>query len=64
MIKSTARSTLAKPTTRDLLKRSSNTPTYGPTTEYGSNTTLKAAAAATALGCRSGEKSTKDASAD
>jgi predicted PurR-regulated permease PerM len=42
---------------------SSNVPTNGPTTEYGSNTTAKATAAFTALACRSGEKRTKEASA-
>jgi hypothetical protein len=38
-------------------------PTNGPTIEYGVNTTAKPKAAAIALACRSGEKSTKDASA-
>ena len=43
--------------------RSRTVPTIGPTTEYGVRITAKPRAAAIALAWRSGEKSTKDASA-
>jgi hypothetical protein len=45
-------------------KRSKIVPTSGPIREYGSRTTAKAAAADLASGCLSGEKRTKEASAD
>ena len=41
---------------------SKTVPTNGPTTEYGNKTTVNPSAAAMALACRSGEKSTNDAS--
>ena len=43
---------------------SNRVPTSGPTIEYGSKTTAKAAAADFASGWRSGENKTKDARAD
>ncbi len=44
--------------------RSKIVPTNGPTNEYGSRTTAKAAAADFASGCRSGENKTNEARAD
>ena len=64
IIKLIARIAFANAISLDLLNRSSNTPAYGPTNEYGSNTTLNATAAATAFGWRSGENKTKEASPD
>jgi len=59
-----ARNKLEAKIMRCLENRSNRVPTNGPISEYGNKTTLKAKAAVPALGWRSGENKTKEASAD